>query len=472
MVQGSCIPGGSSQRAPRDRAPMHEIVVIDDDPERARLHVAMLRDERLLAHASSSADDVIERCSHALVVVTALQLNGMTGYRLLERLRERSPGIPVVVLADGADGDGAALRAGAYDFVAMPVDPLVLGLRVRRAAEFAATSREYKDPRTVDRGQGGRSLGSSEAMKRLRELVARVASSDVTVLVHGETGTGKELVARTIHEESARSGHRFLGINCAAVPAALLEAEFFGHARGAYTDAKTSHEGFFVQASGGTLFLDEIGDMPLEMQAKLLRALQEHRVRPIGGNTDVPFDTRVISATHQNLEELVEAGRFREDLYYRINVVALELPPLRARGNDVIDLATEILAHAALRNGRTPMRLTPEVVERLLNYNWVGNVRELENCMERAVALARGDEVTIEDLPARIRNHKSLLERTEDGGRRRIVTLETFQERYIRDVIEQLDGNKSAAADALGLDRRTLYRRLERYDAAPRRERP
>ena len=301
-------------------------------------------------------------------------------------------------------------------------------------------------------------------MAKVRDLIARVARSDVTVLIHGETGTGKELVARSIHEGSSRSEMPFVGINCAAVSATLLESELFGHVRGAYTDAKTARDGIFVQASGGTLFLDEIGDMALEMQSRLLRALQERRVRPVGGNVDVEFDTRVISATHHDLEKLVAAGRFREDLYYRLNVVKIDVPPLRERGNDVLELASAILARAAVRDRRAPIRLSPQVAERLLAYDWAGNVRELENCMERVIALATSSEISVDDLPERVRHHRSDQVIVVES-RRDIVTLEVLEERYIHHVIKLLDGNKAQAADLLGIDRRTLYRRLEKYES-------
>jgi two-component system response regulator HydG len=292
----------------------------------------------------------------------------------------------------------------------------------------------------------------------------RVAASDVSVLVHGETGTGKELVVRGIHDSSTRSAAPFIGINCAAVPAGLLESELFGHVRGAYTDAKSNRRGFFVEASGGTLFLDEIGDMPLEMQAKLLRTLQERKVRPIGGSAEVPFDTRVIAATHHDLEAMVATGQFREDLLYRLNVVTIEVPALRARGNDIIEIATAILARAAQRDGKPPVLMTPAVAERLLAYDWPGNVRELENCMERVVALARTDQVSVDDLPERLRKHRSseliAVERPQD-----IVPLPVFEARYLSHVLQLVNGNKSRAAELLGVDRRTLHRRLARRDS-------
>jgi two-component system response regulator HydG len=302
--------------------------------------------------------------------------------------------------------------------------------------------------------------------------VARVAPSDASVLIHGETGTGKELVARAIHTRSARKAGPFVAINCAAVPANLIESELFGHARGAFTDAKAARAGLFVEADGGTFFLDEIGEMPLEVQPKLLRALQERKVRPVGSNAEVPFDARIVAATNRDLEIEVEQRRFREDLYYRINVVKIELPPLRERGADVLAIAEHMLRR--ISNGRT-LRLSPQAAERLMAYDWPGNVRELENCMERAVALARFDQIAVDDLPEKVRSFRSdrVVVSADDASE--LVTLDELERRYVRRVLKMLGGNKSRAAQILGLDRRTLYRKLERYerrdtDGAPAQE--
>ena len=301
-------------------------------------------------------------------------------------------------------------------------------------------------------------------MKRVAELISRVAQSDASVLIHGETGTGKELVARALHAASSRAQGPFVAINCAAVPANLLESELFGHARGAFTDAKQQRQGLFVQASGGTLFLDEIGEMPLEMQAKLLRALQERRVRPVGSNVEVEFDSRMVAATHRDLDVDVEKKRFREDLFYRINVVKIDVPPLRERGSDVLQLASFFLRKFAERSGRGKLSLSPQAAERILSYNWAGNVRELENAMERATALARLDQITVEDLPERVRSYRADRFVLSADDPKEVLSLEEIERRYIYRVIKILGGNKARAAELLGLDRRTLYRRLEKYE--------
>jgi two-component system response regulator HydG len=284
------------------------------------------------------------------------------------------------------------------------------------------------------------------------------------VLVQGETGTGKELVARALHERSQRKSGPFVAINCAALPAALLESELFGHVRGAFTDARQARSGLFIQATGGTLFLDEIGEMPLEMQSKLLRALQERKVRPVGGDTEVPFDARLISATSQDLDTAVAEQRFRRDLHYRINVVIIQTPPLRARGNDILLLAQHFLQRQALRQEKSVTSLSPAVARKLLDYDWPGNVRELENCLERAVALAELSEVRVEDLPDKLRLHQSSQLVIDTANPAELPPLVEMERRYVRRVLAAVQGNKTRAAQVLGLDRRSFYRRLARLD--------
>ncbi len=375
--------------------------------------------------------------------------------------------MPVVVVTGNASFDAAvaAIRAGAYDFVTKPVDGKLLALVVARAVQHGQLRQEVKRLRqaVVDTQRLGQLLGESPAMKRVFDLVARVADSDASVLIMGESGTGKELIARALHDQSARRAGPFVAVNCAAMPPALLESELFGHARGAFTDAKSTRTGLFAQASGGTLFLDEIGELPLEMQPKLLRALQERKVRPVGGNEEVAFDARIVTATNRDLEAEVDEKRFREDLYYRINVVRVDAPPLRERGGDVLLLAQHFVERFAARSSKAVRGIHAAAAERLVAYDWPGNVRELENCIERAVALLRFDEVTVDDLPEKIRHYRAerLVFAVDDLGE--VVTIDELERRYIQRVLTLLGGNKSRAATVLGLDRRTLYRRLDRY---------
>ncbi len=389
------------------------------------------------------------------------------GAELCERILAIRPEVPVVVVTGNASFDAAvaAIRAGAYDFVTKPVDSKLLALVVARAVQHGQLRQEVKRLRRAvgDTQRFGRLLGESPAMKRVFDLVARVADSDASVLITGESGTGKELIARALHDQSGRRAGPFLAVNCAAMPPALLESELFGHVRGAFTDAKSSRTGLFAQANGGTLFLDEIGELPLEMQPKLLRALQERTVRPVGGNEEVAFDARIVTATNRDLEVEVDEKRFREDLYYRINVVRVDAPALRERGGDVLLLAQHFVERFAARSSKAVRGIHAAAAERLVTYDWPGNVRELENCIERAVALLRFDEVTVDDLPEKIRQYRAdrLVFAVDDLGE--VVTIDELERRYIQRVLALVGGNKSRAADLLGLDRRTLYRRLDRY---------
>jgi two-component system response regulator HydG len=300
-------------------------------------------------------------------------------------------------------------------------------------------------------------------MKAVYPLIDRIADTDATALITGETGTGKELAARAIHARSRRKAAPLVTVNCAAVPTHLLESELFGHVRGAFTDARSDRKGLFAQADQGTLFLDEIGEMPLDMQAKLLRALESRAVRPVGGQHEIPFDVRLVTATHRDLVASIEEGTFREDLYYRINVIELTMPPLRARGTDVLLLAQTFLEHFARQHDKPVRRISPPVAERLLAYAWPGNVRELRNCIERAVALARFEEVIVEDLPAHVREYRAAHVLLAVNDPSELVPLAQVEQRYIERVLEAVGGNKRQAAQILGLDRATLYRKMERW---------
>jgi two-component system response regulator HydG len=303
-------------------------------------------------------------------------------------------------------------------------------------------------------------LGASAAMRRVLTVVRRVAPSEASVVVRGETGTGKELVARAIHRRSTRAEGPFVAVNCASMQASLLESELFGHARGAFTDAREDKRGLFLSASGGTLFLDEIGELPFEVQPKLLRALQERTVRPLGSNKEIPFDARVVSATNRVLEDEVFERRFREDLYYRLNVVQIDVPALRERVADVPILAQHFLDRFAKQQGRQPCTLAAEAIDALVAYPWPGNVREVENAMERAVALCGTSEIRATDLPAKIREHRPSTFDLAADHEQDIVSLELVQRRYLTRVLSVLSGNKTRTAQALGIDRRTLYRKL------------
>jgi two-component system response regulator HydG len=388
----------------------------------------------------------------------------MSGTELCRRITESVPDVPVVLVTAFGSIDSAvdAMRAGAYDFLTKPFDVDAVALVLRRAVEHRALKVEVDAlRRVVDTSQRyGQLLGTSHAMRQVYNLIERVATSDAAVLITGESGTGKEIVAREIHRRGKNSDGPFVALNCAAMPEALLESELFGYVRGAFTDARAPREGLLVAATGGTLLLDEIGDMPLGLQPKLLRALQERTVRPVGATHEVPFDARIIAATNRDLETAIEAERFREDLYYRINVIHVELPALRARGGDTLLLAQSFLGEIALRNGKTTSGFSARAAERLLAYDWPGNVRELHNCIERAVALARGERVDLEDLPPRVCDFRSGHVLVAGNDPSELAPLEEVERRYILRVVDACKGNKSRAARVLGIGRKTLYRRL------------
>ena len=447
-----------------------QVLVVDDEQETCDLLEMALTRHGFKVTTSTNAQKALDQVAEQDfdVVLTDLQMPEMSGLDLCERVLGTRPNMPVVVITGQGSLETAigAIRVGAYDFITKPVDPKLLFLSVSRAIQHRRLQDEVKRLReAVADGESGDSqiVGQSGAMRRVYELIARVGESDASVLIHGETGTGKELIARAIHLRSRRKEGPFVAINCAAVPHSLLESELFGHARGAFTDAKATRTGLFVQASGGTLFLDEIGELPVDVQPKLLRALQERKVRPVGANQEIPFDARIVAATNRNLEDEVYEKRFREDLYYRINVVKIDVPPLRERGGDVLHLAQHFLKQFAARNEKSTLELSTTGAEKLMAYNWPGNVRELENCMEHAVALARFDQITVEDLPEKIRAYRAERFVVAANDPTEIVTMDELERRYILRVLALVGGNKSRAAQVLGFDRRTLYRKLERY---------
>ncbi len=444
--------------------PRSLILLIDDEMDAGVLQKAALERAGYDVRLQTSPLEALKQLEGVAVVVTDLHMEELSGLAVCERLRTEAPEVPVIVLTGFGNVDAAigALRAGAYDFLVKPVDVKLLLISVARALEQRSLKHEIAKLRsTTSTPTATGIIGQSPPMKKVHDLITRMAPTSASVMIHGETGTGKELVARALHAASTRKAGPFIAINCAAVPPTLLESELFGHAKGAFTDAKTSRTGLFVQASGGTLFLDEIGEMPAEMQAKLLRALQERKVRPVGGDVEVAFDARILSATHKDLEDCVAQGTFRQDLFYRINVVSIEVPPLRERGHDILELAENALRDTARRNSREPPRLSPAVAGVLLSYTWPGNVRELENCIERAVSLSRYQELTVDDLPERVRQYKAESFSLQADDPTEILTLAEVQRRYTDRVLKLLNGNKSRAAQLLGVDRRTLYRRME-----------
>jgi two-component system response regulator AtoC len=448
------------------------VLVVDDDRSMCELLEDRLGKRGFSVTWRTSAAEALSTLgsTESDVVVTDLNMRGMNGLELCEHIVTNHPDVPVIVITafGSLETAVAAIRVGAYDFVTKPLKIEELRLAVERALQHRNLKQEVKRlRRVVEEEQGYADLiGRSAAMKNVQELLERVADSDVSVLITGESGTGKELVARALHRRSRRSAGPFVAVNCAAMAEPLLESELFGHVKGAFTDARAEREGLFRRADHGTLFLDEIGELPISLQPKLLRALQERVVQPLGGDLEVPFDVRVIAATNRDLESAIEEGRFRQDLQFRINVVRVEMPPLRAMGGDVLTIAQHFIHRFAAQMGKNVLGLSPQAAERLLAFPWPGNVRELRNCVERAVTLARYEQITVDDLPEKVRGYRAshLVVTSDDPSE--VIPLDQLERRYILRVLDITNGNRTVAARLLGVDRKTLRRRLEQYDAA------
>jgi len=446
------------------------ILVVDDDRAMCEmLQTAM----KLRGHQVAwvqSADEALEQFGERDfdVVVTDVKMPGTSGLQLCSQINELRPELPVVVMTGFGSMEMAvtAIRAGAYDFITKPFDIDLLHITIDRAIEHGKLKQQIH--RLEDGGDAasrfGRMIGESPSMQKLYDQLGRIAQSDASILITGESGTGKEIVARSIHEHSGRSGQPFIAVNCAALSEALLESELFGHAKGAFTDARQERRGLLMQADGGTLLLDEMGDMPMPLQVKLLRALEERKLRPVGSDQEVEFDVRILSATHRDLETAVEENQFREDLYYRINVIQIHLPPLRARGTDILLLAQHFIEQFAERSGKSVRGIAEPAAEKLLGYSWPGNIRELRNVIERAVALTVFDRIGVEDLPDKIRWHRGKTLFIGGDDPEELLPLEDIQRRYINHVLEAVDDNKTLAAQILGVDRKTLYRKLKAED--------
>lgn len=443
------------------------VLVVDDDAAMRKLLADGLASETTAIETVSGATEALERVASGEidVVVTDLRMPGLDGLELCAQIVQQTSTLPVIVLTAFGDYETAvqAVRAGAYDFISKPVHLGVLRIALDRALTDGQLRREVRRLRVSleEKTQSGAMIGESPVMREVTDIVARLARSGSSVLITGESGTGKELVARALHDRSQAKGP-FVAVNCAAIPEQLLESELFGHEKGAFTDAKSSRSGLFMEAQGGTLFLDEIGELPLGLQPKLLRALQERTIRPVGGRRDVAFDARLVAATNRDLSLAVEEGRFRQDLYFRVNVIEIPIPPLRARGNDVLLLAAHFLREFELRERKGVVGMTPEVAAQFLQYNWPGNVRELSNVVERAVALTVHDHITLADLPKRLVQYRRS-EVVLGANASELVSLEEMERRYVLHVLESVGGSRTAAAKILGLDRTTLWRRLERY---------
>ena len=451
---------------------MTKILIVDDEPRILLLMKSLLKAngfEVETAKDGPSALEIVQK-GDIEIVITDLRMTPMDGMQLFGEIKKFNPEIPVILLTAYASVETAieAMKSGIFDYLTKPfkVDDMLACLK--RAQDKLRTTASVSSSSASDplRYRFENLIASSAAMNDVCETIAKVAPTAATVLINGESGTGKEVIARTIHKSSTRARKPWVAVNCAAIPENLLESEMFGHVKGAFTGAVSDKEGLFEVANGGTLFLDEISSMPLILQGKLLRALQEREIRRVGGTKDIPVDVRVIAASNANLEEAVVKGTFRSDLFYRFAVITIDIPPLRERTEDIIPLARHFL-QAEVGNGKTPPAIGEDTAKVLIGYNWPGNVRELENCMKHAVAFVQNGVITPKDLPARVSEHKPAVSATAFVSASEVsqsASLKTFlkqkEKEYIGQILNATGGDKEKAAETLKVNLSTLYRKL------------
>ncbi|MBW1696490.1 MAG: sigma-54-dependent Fis family transcriptional regulator [Deltaproteobacteria bacterium] len=445
-----------------------KILVVDDDLSLRQMLNAVLSDDGYEVQEASDGQSAVEAVENQFydLILLDIRMARMGGIEALKQIKKLSPGIPVIIMTAYASVDTAreALKSGAFDYLTKPLDIDELKLLLERALRHYQLEQEnrYLKERLDDRFDFGHIIGNSAAMRALFETLAQVAPSEATVLITGESGTGKELIANAIHQNSPRKSRPMIKVNCAALPETLLESELFGHEKGAFTGATSRTRGRFQMAHGSTIFLDEIGEMSPATQAKILRALQEKEIEPVGGSATIKIDTRVIAATNKNLEVEIREGRFREDLYYRLNVVTVEVPPLRKRQEDIPLLADFFLKQYAEKNRKHIKGFTPKALDIMMRYDWPGNVRELENLVERSVVLARADMITPDEFPDAIRD-LYMETKQQDAGLTPGRTLKDVEREMIIRTLEETGGNRTHAAKILGISRRTLQLKLKEY---------
>jgi two-component system response regulator AtoC len=452
--------------------PPANILVVDDDAVARELLAEALKKEGYAVEAFASGEEVIARGRQGRVdlVLTDIRMGAVDGLTVLREFKRMSPDTAVVVLTSFGSLEGAieAIKQVAYDYLAKPFKKEDIKLVVKRSLDHCQLVRENARFREELKSKDDWSplVGSSTAMLEVYKLVARVTESKSTVLLQGESGTGKELIARAIHANGPRRDKPFIPVNCGALPDTLLESEMFGYEKGAFTGAVGNKIGLFESANGGTLFLDEIGEMGQALQVKLLRVMQDHEVRRVGSTTSAKVDVRIIAATNRDLEQLVKDGKFRDDLFYRLNVVRITLPSLVERREDIPMLVHHFLQKCAAGAAHAVRGVLPETMALLTQYRWPGNVRELENAIERAVSLSHGPLLTPDDLPASLRQTELSSKETAgaiDHRDEACLTLEEVEKRHLVRVLKETKGNKVKAAKILGIDRRTLYRMAERF---------
>jgi two-component system response regulator HydG len=442
----------------------YKILTIDDDLEMCGLLSEVLRGEGFSVFATGESLEAsrILKKEEFDVIITDLKMKGLKGFDILEEAKKVAPLTPVIIITAFGTIESAirAMKMGAYDYITKPFQIDELVLTVKKALENRLLKREVvRLKREVEsRYHFHHLIGKSPSMQKIYDLIERIRDSTSNVLITGESGTGKELVAKAIHYNGVRKEGPFIAVNCAAIPETLLESELFGYKKGAFTDAKTDKKGLIFEANEGTLFLDEVTEMPPALQAKLLRVIEDREIRPLGDTNSYPVDVRIISASNRDAKELIHQGRFREDLYYRLKVIDIELPPLRQRKEDI----PLLVQHFISRFGKEPKKisgLSEDTLKIFTAYSWPGNVRELENAIQRAMTLCQQEVILPEDLPSSMLQEAD--ENLAEKGLREKYTLGQLEKEYIRKVLIEVGGNKSKAAEILGLDRKTLYRKLE-----------
>lgn len=444
---------------------MNKIMIIDDEPAMGAMLSDYLSAQNYECTTYTSAAEALEHLDDDVaLVITDLKMPQMDGMSFTQKALAQQPTLSIILVTAFGSIETAieATRKGAFHFLTKPLKLNELLVYVEKALHFRNLQRHnlaFKNEVRTKHSLAG-IIGKSSAMQNVFDLIQRIAPSNANVFIHGDSGTGKELVARALHSLSPRAQKQFIAINCTAIPDTLLESELFGHAKGAFTGAHQRKKGLFEEAEGGTLFLDEIGDMDMTLQSKLLRVIQERRVRAVGENIDKAIDVRIIVATHKDLKLAIRDGRFREDLYYRLSVIPITLPPLRHRREDIPLLANHFLDKYCAQNGRILSGFTPAAVEQLMNLPWEGNIRELENVIERAVVLCKGDIIDRTDLPS---GQADSSEGLFTQAAEHLPTLEDFEKRYIHFILNKVGGKKEKAAHILGINRRTLYRKEIEY---------
>ena len=454
---------------------MARILLIDDEPRMLSLLNTLLKAEGYTVNSVQDGSKVPDLLNSEIfdLMITDIRMAPINGLELLKIARQVRPAMPVIILTAYGSVETAieAMKLGTFDYVTKPFKMDELLITIQRALEYSRALSENLELKEelVGRYKFENIVAESPAMRNVCEMIKRVAPADTTVLISGESGTGKELVAKAIHLNSKRKDKRFLAVNCAALPEPLLESEMFGHVKGAFTGASVNKEGLFEAASGGTLFLDEISSMPLSIQGKLLRVLQEREIRRVGGNETISVDVRLIAATNTSLEAMIKLGTFREDLYYRLSVITIEIKPLRERTEDILPLVYHVLRHE-LGAGREMPKLTPDIRDLFERYAWPGNVRELENAVKHAMTFAEGNVITADVLPPRILNQVKVPERApssvaaDSSADPRNKSLKSFlrdrEKEYLEQVLAMTKGDKEKAAKALKISLATLYRKL------------